>query len=395
MRLNTKFGKYGGTYVSELLMPALEELEAAYIRSKKDRKFQRELKMLLKEYAGRPTRLYFAKNLSEKLGCRIYLKREDLLHGGAHKTNNGIGQGLLAKYMGKTRIIAETGAGQHGFAAAMAGAFFDIKTEIYMGTKDIERQKMNVNRMKLCGAKINPVSLGSCTLKDAISECLRDWVANVKHTYYLLGTVAGPHPYPSIVRDFQKVIGEEVKEQILKKEKRLPDYILACVGGGSNAMGIFNAFLKEKKVKLIGVEPAGRGLNTKFHGAAICKGSPGIFDGALSYLLQDKHGQINESYSISAGLDYPGVGSQLSFLHDSKRVRFTAATDKETLAAFRLLAETEGIIPALESAHAVAYAIKISKGLTKENLIVINLSGRGDKDVFHAMKALGGKSDEN
>jgi tryptophan synthase beta chain len=388
MKLKTKFGKYGGTFVSELLMPALEELELAYIKYKDNLKFKKELNYLLTEYAGRPTRLYFSKNLSKKLKCKIYLKREDLLHGGAHKTNNGLGQGLLAKHMGKKRIIAETGAGQHGFATAMIGAFFNIKTEIYMGVKDIERQKMNVQRMKLCGAKINPVNLGSCTLKDAISECLRDWVTNINDTYYLLGSVAGPHPYPSIVRDFQKIIGEEVKKQILEKEKRMPDYILACVGGGSNAIGIFNAFLKEKNVNLIGVEPAGKGLDTKFHGAAVCKGKPGIFDGALSYLLQDKNGQINESCSISAGLDYPGVGPELSYLHDTGRVKFTSATDKETLKAFKLLSETEGVIPALESAHAIAHAIKLSEKLNKDKIIVINLSGKGDKDVFHGMKAL-------
>lgn len=388
MKLNTKFGKYGGTYIPELLMPALEELEEYYIKSKKDPIFTKELNKMLSDYAGRPTRLYFAKNLSKKLGCKIYLKREDLLHGGAHKINNALGQGLLAKYMGKTRIIAETGAGQHGFAAALIGAYLKIKTIVYMGTKDIERQKMNVHRMKLCGATIVPVTLGSCTLKDAISECLRDWVTNVEDTYYLLGTVAGPHPYPSIVRDFHKIIGEEVKRQIMEKEKRLPDHIIACVGGGSNAMGIFNNFLEDKNVELIGVEPAGKGIDTKFHGASILKGRPGIFDGQLSYLLQDENGQVNESYSISAGLDYPSVGPQLSYLNDTKRVKFVGATDKETLHAFRLLAETEGIIPALESAHAIAHAIKLSKEINKDKIIVVNLSGRGDKDVFHASQAL-------
>ncbi len=394
MKLNTKFGKYGGTYIPELLMPALEELEEAYIKYKDDAMFNNDFKHLLKTYAGRPTRLYFARNLSKKLGCKIYFKREDMLHGGAHKTNNGLGQGLLAKYMGKTRIIAETGAGQHGFAAAMIGAFLKIPTEVYMGTKDIERQRMNVHRMRLCGAKIIPVKLGSCTLKDAISECLRDWVTNIENTYYLLGTVAGPHPYPSLVRDFQKVIGEEVKSQIMEKEGKLPDYIIACVGGGSNAMGIFNDFIDDKEVKLIGVEPAGKGLDTKHHGASIVKGRPGIFDGSLSYLLQDENGQINESFSISAGLDYPGVGAQLSHLNDSGRVEFTAATDDETLQAFKLLSETEGIIPALESAHAVAHAIKLSKNLKRDDIVVINLSGRGDKDVFHASEALE-KGDNN
>ncbi|MBU0757518.1 MAG: tryptophan synthase subunit beta [Nanoarchaeota archaeon] len=388
MKLNTKFGKFGGTYVPELLMPALEELEEAYINSKNDKKFNTELKSLLKDYAGRPTMLYHARNLSKRLGCKIYLKREDLLHGGAHKTNNGLGQGLLAKYMGKTRIIAETGAGQHGFAVAMVGAFLGIKTIVYMGTKDIERQKMNVHRMRLCGAEIVPVSLGSCTLKDAISECLRDWVTNVKDTYYLLGTVAGPHPYPSIVRDFQKIIGEEVKKDIMAQEGRLPDHIIACVGGGSNAMGIFNAFIQDTNVNLIGVEPGGKGLDTEFHGASVCRSRPGVFDGQLSYLMQDKNGQVKESYSISAGLDYPSVGPELSYLNDSKRVKFTAATDEEALRAFKLLSETEGIIPALESAHAVAHAVKLSKDLNKKDIVVINLSGRGDKDVFNATEAL-------
>ncbi len=395
MKLNTKFGKYGGTYIPELLMPALATLEDAYIKYKDDPNFNAELNHLLKTYAGRPTLLYFAKNLSKKLGYKVYLKREDMLHGGAHKTNNALGQGLLAKYMGKTRIIAETGAGQHGVAVAMVGAYLGLKTEIYMGTKDIERQKMNVYRMMLCNAKINPVNLGSCTLKDAISECLRDWITNIEDTYYLLGTVAGPHPYPSLVRDFQKIIGEEVKNQIMQQEGKLPDYIIACVGGGSNAMGIFNEFINEKKVKLIGVEPAGKGLDTEFHGAAIGRGKPGIFDGSLSYLLQDENGQIKESFSISAGLDYPGVGAQLSYLHDTRRVEFTSATDKEALKAFKLLSETEGIIPALESSHAVAHAIKLSNKLNPDDIVVINLSGRGDKDVFHAMKEIETLGDYN
>ena len=358
-----------------------------------------ELNDLLKNYAGRPTPLYYAERLSKIAGCKIYLKREDLLHGGAHKTNNALGQGLLAKYMGKKRIIAETGAGQHGAAVAMIGALLGIKTEVFMGSEDIKRQRANVLRMKLCGAKVVSVESGSRTLKDAINEALRDWIANVQDTFYLFGTVAGPHPYPTIVKHFQKVIGEEAKRQILDAEKRLPDYVIACVGGGSNAIGIFNEFLGDKNVKLIGVEPAGHGLNTGKHGATLNKGSVGVLHGSMSYVLQDEDGQILETHSVSAGLDYPGVGPEHSFLKDVKRVDYESITDKEAIGAFKLLSEVEGIMPALESSHAIAYAMKLAKRLKEDNannkennldknetktknpIIVINLSGRGDKDL--------------
>ncbi len=389
MKLNTKFGKFGGLFVPETLVAALEELEAAFIKYKDDKKFNDELNNLLKNYAGRSTPLYYAERLSKIAGCKIYLKREDLLHGGAHKTNNALGQGLLAKYMGKKRIIAETGAGQHGAAVAMIGALLGIKTEVFMGSEDIRRQRANVLRMKLCGAKVVSVESGSKTLKDAINEALRDWIANVQDTFYLFGTVAGPHPYPTIVKHFQKIIGEEAKRQILDAEKRLPDYVVACVGGGSNAIGIFNEFLEEKNVKLIGVEAAGHGLNTSKHGATLSKGSVGVLHGSMSYVLQDEDGQILETHSVSAGLDYPGVGPEHSFLKDVKRVEYKSITDKEAIYAFKLLSETEGIMPALESSHAIAYAMKLAKTLCKSNdnnsaqekIIVVNLSGRGDKDL--------------
>lgn len=367
----------------ETLMPALEELEAAYDRFKSDEKAQSELQYLLKEYAGRPTNLYFAKNLSQKFGCKVYLKREDLLHGGAHKTNNGLGQGLLAKYMGKKRVIAETGAGQHGFAAAMVGAFLGIPTEVYMGVEDIERQHLNVLRMKVCGAKIIPVEVrpGVGALKDAVNEALRDWVTNVRDTYYLIGSVVGPHPYPTIVRDFQRVIGKEIKEQILEKEGRLPKAIIACVGGGSNAIGAFYDFIGDQEVELIGVEAAGLGLDTGKHGASITKGEDGILHGSLSRVLQDQDGQIQEAYSVSAGLDYPGVGPEHTYLAEVKRARYETATDQEALEAFSLLSETEGIIPALESAHAVAHLQKYAQSCNKDDIVVVNISGRGDKDM--------------
>ncbi|OGZ23876.1 MAG: tryptophan synthase subunit beta [Candidatus Nealsonbacteria bacterium RIFCSPLOWO2_01_FULL_43_32] len=384
MKSSGKFGKYGGMFVPEALMPALEDLEKAYFGIvKKNRKFKEELNQLLKDYAGRPTPLYFAKNLSKKLGIKIYLKREDLLHGGAHKANNALGQGLLAKYMGKTRMIAETGAGQHGFATAMVGALLNIGTEIYMGVEDIERQKMNVLKMKACGAKIHPVEVrrGVGTLKDAINEALRDWITNIKTTYYLIGSVVGPHPYPSLVRDFQKVIGQEIKKQILAKEGRLPQAIVACVGGGSNALGAFYSFIQNPEVSLVGVEAAGKGLNTPKHSATISRGSDGILHGSLSKILQTKDGQIKEVYSIAAGLDYPGVGPQHSFLAEIKRVAYAAATDREAIEAFKTLSEIEGIIPALESAHAVAYILKEAKKYKKGDIVVINLSGRGDKDL--------------
>lgn len=379
-----KFGKYGGIFAPETLVPALEELESAYIEIvQKNKKFKRELDQILKDYAGRPTPLYFAKNLSKKLGIKIYLKREDLLHGGAHKGNNALGQALLAKYMGKKRIIAETGAGQHGFAAAMAGAFFDIPTEVYMGVEDIERQKLNVLKMKICKAKIHPVQVrpGVGTLKDAVNEALRDWITNIKTTYYIIGSVVGPHPYPSLVRDFQKIIGEEIKKQILKKEGKLPTAIIACLGGGSNAIGAFYDFINDKKVFLIAVEAAGKGLNTNKHSATINKGSVGILHGSLSKVLQTDDGQIKEVYSIAAGLDYPGVGPQHSYLDEIKRVIYSTATDKEAIEAFKILSETEGIIPAIESAHAVAYIIREAKKYKKTDIVVINISGRGDKDL--------------
>jgi len=384
MKQTGKFGKYGGVFVPESLISALEELENAYFSIvKKDKKFNAELAQILKDYAGRPTPLYYAKNLSKKLGVKIYLKREDLLHGGAHKGNNALGQGLLAKYIGKKRIIAETGAGQHGFAAAMAGAFLGIPTEVYMGVEDIERQKLNVLKMKVCGAKIHPVEVrpGVGTLKDAVNEALRDWITNIETTYYLIGSVVGPHPYPLLVRNFQKIIGEEIKKQILEKEGKLPTAIVACLGGGSNAIGAFYDFINDKKVSLIAVEAAGKGLNTKKHSATINKGSDGILHGSLSKVLQTDDGQIKEVYSIAAGLDYPGVGPEHSYLSEIKRAIYATATDKEAIEAFKILSDTEGIIPAIESAHAVAYVLREAKKYKKNDIVVINLSGRGDKDL--------------
>lgn len=383
------FGKYGGKFVPETLMPALTELEKAYLKIKKDKKFKEELNYYLKEYAGRPTPLYFAKRLTEKFkGAKIYLKREDLLHTGAHKINNTIGQILLARKMGKQRIIAETGAGQHGVATATVAAMFGLKCEVYMGEEDIKRQEINVFKMKLLGAKVITVSSGSKTLKDSLNEAIRDWVTNVKDTYYLIGSVAGPHPYPMIVRDFQAVIGQEVKKDILRKEKKLPDYLIACVGGGSNSIGLFYAFEKYKKVKFIGVEASGLGLTTNKHAATLCKGEPGVLHGSMSYVLQDNNGQIQETHSISAGLDYPGVGPEHSFYKDTKRAIYTAVNDKEALGAFDLLSKVEGIIPALESAHAIAYALKIAGKCKKSDIIVVNLSGRGDKDIATTSKLL-------
>ena len=384
MKKSGKFGKFGGTFAPETLMPALEELEEAYFRIvKKDKKFANELSELLANYAGRPTPLYFAKKLSGKLGFKIYLKREDLLHGGAHKTNNALGQGLLAKYMGKSRIIAETGAGQHGFAAAMIGALLGIETEVFMGTEDIKRQQMNVLRMKACGAKIHPVEIrpGVGALKDAVNEALRDWITNIDNTYYLIGSVVGPHPYPLLVRDFQKIIGKEIKQQIRKKENKLPSVIIACVGGGSNAIGAFYEFINDKNVKLIGVEAAGIGINSKKTGASINKGSDGILHGSLSKLLQTNDGQICEAYSISAGLDYPGIGPEHARLAETKRASYGFATDKEAINAFKILSKNEGIIPALESSHAIAYLTKNAKKFKKNDIVIVNLSGRGDKDL--------------
>ncbi|MBA7535799.1 Tryptophan synthase beta chain [subsurface metagenome] len=387
-----KYGIYGGKFAPEVLMAALEELEAAFNSFYNDKGFKEELDRLSRTYAGRPTSLYFAKNLSEMCGAKIYLKREDLVHGGAHKLNNTLGQCLLAKRMGKKRIIAETGAGQHGVATAMAAAVLGLECEIYMGTEDIERQKLNVFRMELLGAKVNPVDSGSKTLKDAINESMRDWVTNVENTYYLIGSVVGPHPYPLIVREFQRVIGKETKEQILEAEGRLPDTIIACVGGGSNAMGIFYEFLEDEEVELIGVEAAGKGLETGEHGASICAGTEGVLHGMYSKLLQDEDGQIKQSYSLAAGLDYPGVGPELAYLAESGRVRMQSTTDEETLRAFEILSRKEGIIPALESAHAVHYALEEAKSKAKERKersIVVNLSGRGDKDIFVVEAVLG------
>ena len=377
-----KYGIFGGKFAPEVLMTALEELESAFNRFNSDKSFRAELNGLLSTYAGRPTPLYLAKNLSEMCDAKIYLKREDLVHGGAHKLNNTLGQCLLAKYMGKRRIIAETGAGQHGVATAMAAAVLGLGCEVYMGTEDVERQKLNVFRMKLLGAKVNPVDSGSKTLKDAINESMRDWVANVENTYYLIGSVVGPHPYPLIVREFQRVIGKETKEQIVAAEGRLPDVIIACVGGGSNAMGIFYEFLEEPQVELKGVEAAGKGLETGEHGASLCAGTEGVLHGMYSKLLQDEHGQIKQSYSFAPGLDYPGVGPELANLAESGRVKMDCVTDTETLSAFAILSKKEGIIPALESAHAVHYAIEEAKRRKSGSLVVVNLSGRGDKDTF-------------
>ncbi len=387
-----KFGIFGGKFAPEVLMTTVEELEAAYITYTNDKGFRTELDSLLRTYAGRPTALYFAKNLSKMSGAKIYLKREDLVHGGAHKLNNTLGQCLLAKHMGKRRIIAETGAGQHGVATAMAAAVLGLECEVYMGTEDIERQKLNVFRMKLLGAKVNPVDSGSKTLKDAINESIRDWVTNVENTYYLIGSVVGMHPYPLMVREFQRVIGKETKVQILDAEGRLPDTIIACVGGGSNAMGIFYEFLDDDAVELIGVEAAGKGLETGEHGASICAGTEGVLHGMYSKLLQDEDGQIKQSYSFAPGLDYPGVGPELAHLAESGRVKMGSTTDEETLNAFKILSTKEGIIPALESAHAIHYAIEEAKkkaGEQKDHLIVVNLSGRGDKDIYTVAQVLG------
>ncbi|ENN95890.1 tryptophan synthase subunit beta [Methanocaldococcus villosus KIN24-T80] len=382
-----KYGEYGGKYVPETLMPAIEELENAFNRFwfKNEGNFKEEYYRLLKEYVGRPTPLYYAERLSEYLGCKVYLKREDLCHLGAHKINNAIGQALLAKKMGKKRVIAETGAGQHGVATAAACAKLGLECNIYMGAKDVERQKLNVFRMELMGAKVIPVYGGSQTLKDAVNEALRDWTTNVRTTYYLLGSALGPHPYPLIVREFQRVIGKEIKEQILEKEQSLPTAIVACVGGGSNAIGAFYEFLDDD-VELYAVEAGGDG---KRHGASLCKGDVGVLHGAKIYVLEDEYGQIEESYSISAGLDYPGVGPELSFLKDIKRIKPVFVTDYEALEGFKLLCKLEGILPALESSHAVAYALKLAENFDKDDIIVINLSGRGDKDVQTVAKALG------
>jgi len=375
------FDGFGGKFVPETLMSALDALEKEYLAAKKDKFFKSEFDHLLKGYAGRPTLLYFARRLTDKCGgARIYLKREDLLHTGAHKINNTLGQGLLAMRMKKPRLIAETGAGQHGVATATVAALFGVECEIFMGEEDIRRQAINVFKMKMLGAKVTPVSSGSKTLKDAMNEAIRDWVTNVRSTYYVIGSVAGPHPYPMMVRDFQSVIGREARRQILAVERRLPDYIVACVGGGSNAMGIFYSFLNDK-VQLIGVEAAGLGLNTTRHAATLCKGSVGVLHGSKSYILQDEEGQIEIAHSISAGLDYPGVGPEHSYLKETGRAEYAAVTDKEALEGFKMLTELEGIIPALESSHATYHAAKLAKKLSKNKVIVVCLSGRGDKDI--------------
>ncbi|HXV65930.1 MAG TPA: tryptophan synthase subunit beta [Nitrosopumilaceae archaeon] len=376
-----RFGEFGGRYIPETLVPAINELEENYMKFKDDNDFKKELEYYLKYYAGRPTPLYFAKNLTKKIGgAKIYLKREDLLHGGAHKINNTLGQALLAKKMKKKRIIAETGAGQHGVATAMACACLEMNSEIYMGYKDTVRQKLNVFRMNLLGSKVHPVQSGSKTLKDAINEAIRDWITNVDSTYYLLGSAVGPHPYPVMVRDFQSVIGEEIKKQMKIINNKVPDTVIACVGGGSNAIGTFYPLL-DSNTEIIGVEAAGLGLKTNKHSATLNKGSKGILHGMMTYLLQDDEGQIRETHSISAGLDYPGVGPEHSYLKDTGRVKYHSATDKEVINAFLLLTKTEGIIPALESAHAIADVIKIAKKKPKSESIVVTLSGRGDKDV--------------
>jgi tryptophan synthase beta chain len=381
-----KFGVYGGIYVPETLMAPLEELELAFMKAARDEDFLHELNYLLTNYAGRPTPLFHAKNLSKAWGAEVYLKREDLLHGGAHKTNNAIGQALLAKAMGKTRIIAETGAGQHGTACAMAGALLGLKTEIYMGEVDIARQMPNVQRMHLMGSVVHPVTTGSRTLKDAINEALRDWITNVGDTHYLLGTVAGPHPFPTIVKFFQRVIGDEARQQFQNTLDSLPDYVVACVGGGSNAIGIFTAFLEDKNVKLVGVEPGGRGIETGQHGAVLSHGVAGCIHGMKSRVLQTEDGQILEAHSISAGLDYPSVGPEHAYLQDQGRATYTSVTDEEALAAFFELSRSEGIIPALESAHALAYTKKLCRDVKASTRVLVNLSGRGDKDLSEVMK---------
>jgi len=385
-----RFGPFGGKFVPETLMAALEELEIAYAQAQTDSEFQAELDNLLTNYAGRPTALYYARHLTERVGgAQIYLKREDLAHTGAHKINNALGQALLAAKMGKRRIIAETGAGQHGVAVAAVCAMLGQECVVYMGEEDIRRQSENVFRMKLLGAEVRPVSSGSRTLKDAINEAIRDWVTNVNHTFYIIGSVVGPHPYPMMVRDFQSVIGIEAREQILGMAGRLPDYVIACVGGGSNSMGIFYPFAHDKEVKLIGVEAAGRGIATGQHAATLGAGRVGVLHGSKSYLLQDDNGQVTETHSISAGLDYPGVGPEHSYYKEIGRAEYVSATDEEALQGFQLLAETEGILPALEPSHALSYTAKFAKDLPKDAIVLVCLSGRGDKDLHTVAEARG------
>jgi len=387
---NGHFGIFGGRYVSETLMPLILEVEAEYNKAMKDPAFLEELDYLNKHYIGRPSPLYYAERLTEHLGgAKIYFKREELNHTGAHKINHAIGQVLLAKRMGKTRVIAETGAGQHGVATATVAARFGLECTVFMGEVDIERQKPNVFRMKLLGAEVKPVTSGSATLKDAMNDALRDWVTNVHDTFYIIGTVAGPHPYPAMVRDFQSVIGRETREQIMEAEGRLPDTLVACIGGGSNAMGLFHPFLDEPNMEIVAVEAAGHGVDTDKSAASIASGSAGVLHGNRTYLLQDEYGQIIEAHSISAGLDYPGIGPEHSWLHETGRVKYVSATDAEALEAFQLCTQTEGIIPALESSHAIAEIIKRAPTLPKDHIIVLNLSGRGDKDIFTVADALG------
>jgi tryptophan synthase beta chain len=387
---NGHFGIYGGKFAPETLMPALAELEAAFLAAKKDKAFQAELEFYNREFIGRPTPLYYARRLSDHLGgAKIYLKREDLCHTGAHKINNSLAQVLLAKRMGKTRVVAETGAGQHGVATATAAAMFGLDCEVYMGTEDVARQSLNVFRMKLLGAIVRPVDLGSKTLKDAINEAMRDWITNVGNTHYVLGTVFGPHPFPMIVRDFQSVIGREAKKQIMKHENRLPDALVACVGGGSNAIGLFHEFLEDEAVKMYGVEAGGLGLERGKHAARFAGGSVGVLQGCKTFVLQDEQGQIEMTHSVSAGLDYAAVGPEHSYHHDTGRIEHVYAVDEEAMEAFDLLSRLEGIIPALESAHAVAYCLKLAPTLRKDQVIIVNLSGRGDKDVMQVAKIKG------
>ena len=386
------FGAFGGRYVPETLMPALLELEKAYEHYRHDREFKEEFEYYLRQYVGRPNPLYYAEKLTKKLGgAKIYLKREDLNHTGAHKVNNTIGQGLLARRMGKKRVIAETGAGQHGVATATIAALFGMECEVFMGEEDTRRQALNVFRMRLLGATVTPVTAGTATLKDAMNEAMRNWVTTIANTFYVIGTVAGPHPYPMMVRDFQSVIGNEVRKQHQKAEGRMPDYLVACVGGGSNALGLFYPFLKSHKVKMVGVEAAGYGIESGKHAAALCAGSPGILHGNRTYLLQDEHGQITPAHSISAGLDYPGVGPEHSWLKETLRAEYVSISDDEALEGFSVLTREEGIMPALESSHAIAYILKLAPSLSKDKSIVVCLSGRGDKDIHTVADAMGVK----
>jgi len=389
---NGRFGKFGGRFVAETLMPLLLELEKQYISAKNSKKFKSELNYFFENYIGRPSPLYFAERLSKKINnAKIYFKRDELNHTGAHKINNCIGQILLAQRMGKKRIVAETGAGQHGLATATVCALFNLKCVVYMGEVDIKRQAPNVFKMKLLGAEIRTVKSGTSTLKDAMNEALRDWVSNVNDTFYVIGTVAGPHPYPMMVRDFQSIIGIEAKKQILKFEKKMPNLIIACIGGGSNALGLFYPFLNEENIKLIGVEAGGKGINTNKHSASLSKGKPGFLHGNYTYLLQDSDGQINDAHSISAGLDYPGIGPEHSWLKEIGRVKYVNATDKDALNAFKICCRLEGIIPALEPSHALAYLLKNSKKFSKKDIIIMNMCGRGDKDIYSISKYLGVK----